>query len=131
MQQPEPEGKGQTRLQRQASSTKLQADSQLLTKSSWHPEILDSLPDTLLHSRQKRSSSIHQKRDASFPNQETLTSHSSNPSHNKKEQETTSIQKGHLKHSNLNKMKTQRNIQQVKEHDKSPPNQRGGDRESA
>ena len=27
------------------------------------------------------------------------------------------------KHSNLNKMKRQRNIQQVKEHDKCPPNQ--------
>ena len=27
-------------------------------------------------------------------------------------------------------MKRQRNIQQVKEHDKSPPNKRGGDRES-
>ena len=34
-------------------------------------------------------------------------------------------------HSNLNKMKRQRNIHQVKEHDKCPPNQtRGGDRES-
>ena len=32
-------------------------------------------------------------------------------------------QKGHPKHSNLNKMKRQRNIQQVKEHDKNPPNQ--------
>ena len=29
-----------------------------------------------------------------------------------------SLQKGHPKHSNLNKMKRQRNIQQVKEHDK-------------
>ena len=28
-----------------------------------------------------------------------------------------------LKHSNLNKMKRQGNIQQVKEHDKCPPNQ--------
>ena len=36
----------------------------------------------------------------------------------------SSIQKGHPKHSNLNKMKRQRNIQQVKEHDKCPPNQR-------
>ena len=27
------------------------------------------------------------------------------------------------KHSNLNKMKRQRNIQHIKEHDKSPPNQ--------
>ena len=33
------------------------------------------------------------------------------------------LAKGHPKHSNLNKMKRQRNIQQVKEHDKCPPNQ--------
>ena len=33
------------------------------------------------------------------------------------------MQKGHPKHSNLNKMKRQRNIQQVKEYDKCPPNQ--------
>jgi len=32
--------------------------------------------------------------------------------------------KGHPKHSNLNKMKRQRNTQQVKEQDKCPPNQR-------
>ena len=43
--------------------------------------------------------------------------------HNKEEPQTSSIQKGHPKHSNLNKMKRQRYIQQVKEHDKSPPNQ--------
>ena len=35
----------------------------------------------------------------------------------------SSLQKGHTKHSNLNKMKRQRNIQQIKEHDKCPPNQ--------
>ena len=29
----------------------------------------------------------------------------------------------HPKHNNVNKMKRQRNIQQVKEHDKCPPNQ--------
>ena len=57
-----------------------------------------------------------------------MTSYSSNaPSgrilHNKEEPQTSSIQKGHPKHSNLNKMKRQRNIQQVKEHDKCPPNQ--------
>ena len=34
----------------------------------------------------------------------------------------SSLQKGHPKHSNL-KMKRQRNVQQVKEHDKCPPNQ--------
>ena len=33
------------------------------------------------------------------------------------------MQKGHPKHSNLNKMKRQRNTQQLKEHDKCPPNQ--------
>ena len=43
--------------------------------------------------------------------------------HNKEEPQTFSIQKGHPKHSNLNKVKRQRNIQQVKEHDKCPPNQ--------
>ena len=43
--------------------------------------------------------------------------------HNKEELQISSIQKGHLKHSNLNKMKRQINIQQVKEYDKSPPNQ--------
>ena len=74
--------------------------------------------------REKRSSSTHQNTDASFPNQETLTSHSSNPNlHNKEEPQTSSIQKGHPKHSNTNKMKRQINTQQVKEHDKSPPNQ--------
>ena len=41
---------------------------------------------------------------------------------NNEEQQTYNIQKGHPKHSNLNKMKRQRNIQQVKEHDKSPQN---------
>ena len=43
--------------------------------------------------------------------------------HNKQEPQTSSIQKGHPKQSNLNKMKRQRNIQQVKEHDKCPTNQ--------
>jgi len=89
----------------------------------------NSLLDISLHSREERSSSIHQNTDASFPNQETLTSHSSNTPptwrniHNKKEPQTSSIQKGHPKLSNLNKIKRQRNIYQVKEHDKSPPNQ--------
>ena len=35
----------------------------------------------------------------------------------------SSLQKGHPKYSNPNKMKRQRNIQQVKEHDICPPNQ--------
>ena len=43
--------------------------------------------------------------------------------HNKEEPQTARIQKGHPKHINLNKMKSQRNTQQVKEQDKCPPNQ--------
>ena len=43
--------------------------------------------------------------------------------HNKEEPQTARIVKGHPKHSNLNNMKKQRNTQQVKEHDKCPPNQ--------
>ena len=43
--------------------------------------------------------------------------------HNKEEPQTARIQKGHPKHSNLNKMKRQRNTHQVKEQDKCPPNQ--------
>ena len=37
--------------------------------------------------------------------------------------QTARIQNGHTKHSNLNKMKRQRNSQQEKEQDKCPPNQ--------
>ena len=37
--------------------------------------------------------------------------------------QTTRIQKGHPKHSNINKMKRQRNTQQVKEQDKCPSKQ--------
>ena len=43
--------------------------------------------------------------------------------HNKEEPQTSRLQNGHPKPSNLNKMKRQRNIQQIKEHDKSPQNQ--------
>ena len=41
----------------------------------------------------------------------------------KRTSQTTTIWKGHPKHSNINKMKRQRNTQQVKEQDKCPPNQ--------
>ena len=40
-----------------------------------------------------------------------------------KEPQTSTLQKGYPKHSNLNKMKMKRNIQQVKERYKNPPNQ--------
>ena len=43
--------------------------------------------------------------------------------YNKEEPPTARIQKGHLKHSNINKIKRQRNTQQVKKQDKCPPNQ--------
>ena len=41
----------------------------------------------------------------------------------KRTPQTARIQKGHHKHSNINKMKRQINTQQVKEQDKCPPNQ--------
>ena len=44
-----------------------------------HPQ--NSLLGTSLNSREKRSSSTHQNTDASSHNQETLTSHYSNPTH--------------------------------------------------
>ena len=75
----------------------------------------NSLLDTSLHSREKKSSSTHQNRDTSFPNQENLTSHPYNPhpqrgnSTIKRTPQTARIQKGHSKHSNINKMKRQRN----------------------
>ena len=43
--------------------------------------------------------------------------------HRKEEPQTVRIQKGHPKHSNINKMKRQRNTQQGREQDKCPPNQ--------
>ena len=52
---------------------------------SWTPsDILLLLFKTAkipLHSREKKSISTHQNTDTSFPNQETLTSQSSNPTH--------------------------------------------------
>ena len=43
--------------------------------------------------------------------------------HNKEEPQTYRLCKSYPKHSNVNKVKRQRNIQQVKEHDKCSPNQ--------
>ena len=81
-----------------------------------------------MSSREKRFSFTHQNTDTSIPNHETLKATWPTPPtrgnlHKKEEPQTSSIQKGHPKHSNLNKIKKQRNIQQVKEHDKSPSNQ--------
>ena len=83
----------------------------------------NSLLDTSLLSREKKSGSTHQNTNTSFPNQETLTSHPYNPTHSEETPQTARIQKGHPKHSNINKMKRQRNIQQVKEQDQCLPNQ--------
>ena len=81
-----------------------------------------------MHSREKKSSSTHQNTNASFPNQETLTSHPYNHTNseetpNKENSTNARIRKGLPKHSNINKMKRQRNTQHVKEQDKCPPNQ--------
>ena len=50
-----------------------------------HTKLIDltqnSLQDTPLHSREKKSSFTHQKTDSSFANQETLTCQLSNPTH--------------------------------------------------
>ena len=43
--------------------------------------------------------------------------------HNKEEPWTSSLQKGHSKHSHVNKMQRQRNIQHVREHGKHPAHQ--------
>ena len=88
----------------------------------------NSLLDTSLHFRGKSSNFIHQNTDASYPTREPWQATSSTPPtgsrlHNKEEPQTFSLQKGHSKHSNLNKIKRQKNIQQAKEHDKCPPNQ--------
>ena len=81
-----------------------------------------------MHFREKRSSFTHQKTEAGSPNKKSqqaisLTSPTGSRRQNKQEPQASSLQKGHPKHSNINKMKRQRNIQQVKEHDKFPPNQ--------
>ena len=77
-----------------------------------------------MQSRERRSSSTNQNTDCKLPQPGNLDKALVQPqpqgagstikrSHNQ----------GHSKHSNLNRMKRQRNIQQVKEHDKCLPNQ--------
>ena len=76
-----------------------------------------------MDTREKKSTSTHQDTDTRLPNQETLTSHLSNPTLSEEEPQTARKRKGHPKHSSINNMKRQRNTQQVKERDKCPPNQ--------
>ena len=88
----------------------------------------NSILHTPLHSREKKSSSTHQNTDTSFPNQQTSKAKRPAPPtgrnfHNKKEPQTTRIQKSLPKHCNLHKMKRKRNTQLVKEHEKCPPTQ--------
>ena len=88
----------------------------------------NSLLDTSLQSREKISCStartLIQASLSRKPWQATLPSPLTGRNlHNKEEPQTSSIQKGHPKNSNLNKMKRHRNIQQVKEHNKCPPRQ--------
>jgi len=81
-----------------------------------------------LHSREKKSSSTPRT-----PTQASLTKNLDKPPVQPHPQQgnstinitprTARIQKGHPKLSNINKMKRQRNTQQVKEQDKCPPNQ--------
>ena len=51
------------------------------------------------------------------------TPHTGRNLQNKKEPQTTRIQKAHPQNNNLNKMKRHRNTQKVKEHEKCPPSQ--------
>ena len=63
--------------------------------------------------RETRSSSIYQKRGTSYPNKETFcqTLPTGGRLHN-----YPSLQKGDTKHNKLNKMRRQRNMQQLKEY---------------
>ena len=95
-------------------------------RTRWH---LKTHYWTRLHSSEKRSSSTHRT-----PMQASLTRkpwQATRPTppigrnlHNKEEPQTARTQTGHSKHSTLNKMKRQRNTQQVKEHEKCPPSQK-------
>ena len=80
------------------------------------PERRDPAPPTRMPTQASRTRKPWQATHPTSPTGRKL--------HNKEEPQTSSIQKGHPKHSNLNKMKRQRNIQQVKEHDKWPPNRK-------
>ena len=125
-----------SQILQQHRNTALSFDTQAAQSHTNPLTSQNSLLDTSVHSREKKSSSTHQNTGPSFPNQETLTSHRPAPPtarnlHNKEEPQTARIRKDHPKHSNINKMKRRRNTQQVKEKDKCPPNQRGRETESS
>ena len=60
--------------------------------------------------KEKKSSSMHQNTDASFPNQETLTSQSSNPTH----WEKPPLEKGTTDHQKERPPQTQQSTQDEK-----------------
>ena len=71
---------------------------------------------------------MHKNTDTSFPNQETLTSQSSNPTHwvkSPQEKGTIDQQNTESPHQTQQSKQDekQRNTQQVKEHEKCPPSQ--------
>ena len=83
-----------------------------------------------LHCTQERKDPVPPTRtptQASLTRKHLQATHPTPPTwgnlHNKEEPQTSSIQKGHPKYSNLNKTKRQRTTQQVKEHDRCLLNQ--------
>ena len=86
----------------------------------------DTPPDIVLPTRKTRSSLIYQNTGTSPLYQEAYTTHWANIIHweqTPKQQEwrTCSLRKGDPKHSKLSKMRRQRNMQQMKEQSKNPP----------
>ena len=85
-------------------------------------------PDAALSTRKTRSSPTHQNTGTSSLYQEAYTSHWTNVTHwgqTPKTMWTTNQQpvKRRLKHSKLSKMRRQRNVHQIKEQGKNPPDQ--------
>ena len=83
-------------------------------------------PDVDLPTRKTRSSLIHQNTGTSPPHQEAYKTHWTKLSHwgrHQKQRElwTWSLRKGDPKHSKKNKMRRQKNTQQMKEQGKNPP----------
>ena len=87
----------------------------------------NTLLDIALPYRETRSSSIHHDSDTSPPDQEIFTRYWSNATHGRQNPqlgETMTFQeKGDQEHSKFNKMKRQRNIQQMRNHGKNPQDQ--------
>ena len=113
----------------QHRNTALSFNIQAAQSYSNPPTSHNSLLDTSLHSREKKSISTYQNTDTSFHYPGNLDKPPVQPhpqwecSTIKRTPQTARTQKGHPKLSNINKMKRQRNTQHVKKQDKCPPNQ--------